>query len=73
MDIILIKINNKVIFTKKEKQLIKKQFWFNGGLMIMVYTIFRSIKRSETSINPPFYETSFLRGLFYYYTINFNI
>jgi len=41
--------------------------------MIMVYTIFRSIKRSETSINPPFYETSFLRGLFYYYTINFNI
>ena len=41
--------------------------------MIMVYTIFRSIKRSETSINPPFYETYFLRGLFYYYTINFNI
>jgi len=41
--------------------------------MIMVYTIFRSIKRSETSINPPFYETSFLRGLFYYYAINFNI
>ena len=73
MDIILIKINNKVIFTKKEKQLIKKQFWFNGGLIVIVYTIFRSIKRSETSINPPFYETSFLRGLFYYYTINFNI
>ena len=73
MDIILIKINNKVIFTKKENKLIKKQFWFNGGLMIMVYTIFRSIKRSETSINPPFYETSFLRGLFYYYAINFNI
>ena len=41
-------------------------------LIYIVYNEFRS-KRSETSINPPFYETSFLRGLFYYYTINFNI
>lgn len=39
--------------------------------MIMVYTIFRSIKRSETSINPPFYETSFLRGLFSFYILKF--
>ena len=39
--------------------------------MVIVYTILRSIKRSETSINPPFYETSFLRGLFSIYILKF--